>query len=48
MAKISKIPQLLGFTIARGGLVTVAQFLTLALYVAQPTELNWSVTLADF
>lgn len=37
------IRQLLGFAVARGGLVTVAQFLTLALYVAQPTKLNWFV-----
>ncbi|KAJ6494962.1 hypothetical protein DFH09DRAFT_1290488 [Mycena vulgaris] len=35
------LEKLLGFTVARGGLVTVAQFLTLALYVAQPTTLNW-------
>ncbi|KAJ7130604.1 hypothetical protein C8R44DRAFT_978547, partial [Mycena epipterygia] len=35
------LEKLLGFTVARGGLVTVAQFLTLALYVAQPTKLNW-------
>ncbi|KAJ7646868.1 hypothetical protein FB45DRAFT_891675 [Roridomyces roridus] len=33
--------KLLGFTIARGGLVTVAQFLTLAFYVAWPTRLYW-------
>ncbi|KAJ7646864.1 hypothetical protein FB45DRAFT_891659 [Roridomyces roridus] len=33
--------RLLRFTIARGGLVTFAQFLTLALYVAWPTKLYW-------
>ncbi|KAJ6594363.1 hypothetical protein B0H19DRAFT_1095160 [Mycena capillaripes] len=37
----SLLDKLLGFAVARGGLVTVAQFLTLALYVAQPTKLNW-------
>ncbi|KAJ7497729.1 hypothetical protein FB451DRAFT_241958 [Mycena latifolia] len=35
------LERLLGVTVARGGLVTVAQFVTLALYVAQPTTLNW-------
>ncbi|KAJ7646910.1 hypothetical protein FB45DRAFT_183849 [Roridomyces roridus] len=35
------LDKLLAFTIARGGLVTFAQFLTLALYVAQPTQLYW-------
>ncbi|KAJ7121252.1 hypothetical protein C8R43DRAFT_1136513 [Mycena crocata] len=35
------LERLLGFTVARGGLVTVAQFLTLILYVTQPTKLNW-------
>jgi len=37
----SLLDKLLGYAVARGGLVTVAQFLTLALYVAQPTKLNW-------
>ncbi|KAJ7693430.1 hypothetical protein B0H17DRAFT_1199936 [Mycena rosella] len=35
------LEKLLAVTVARGGLVTVAQFVTLALYVAQPTTLNW-------
>ncbi|KAJ7680763.1 hypothetical protein DFH06DRAFT_1464897 [Mycena polygramma] len=37
----SLLDKLLGFVVARGGLVTATQFLTLALYVAQPTKLNW-------
>ncbi|KAJ7045942.1 hypothetical protein C8F04DRAFT_1249308 [Mycena alexandri] len=37
----SLLDRLLGFAVARGGLVTIAQFLTLALYVAEPTKLNW-------
>ncbi|KAF8199851.1 hypothetical protein K438DRAFT_669353 [Mycena galopus ATCC 62051] len=37
----SILDKLLGFAVARGVLVTVAQLLTLALYVAQPTKLNW-------
>ncbi|KAJ7646917.1 hypothetical protein FB45DRAFT_183907 [Roridomyces roridus] len=37
----SLLDKLLGFTVARGGLVTFAQFLTLALYVANPTKLYW-------
>ncbi|CAK5281284.1 unnamed protein product [Mycena citricolor] len=37
----SMLDRLLGHTVARGGLMTVAQFLNLALYVAQPTKLNW-------
>lgn len=40
-----KKKQLLGATVARGGLVTVVQLLTLAFYVAQPTTLNWFVLL---
>ncbi|KAJ7134003.1 hypothetical protein C8R43DRAFT_1022167 [Mycena crocata] len=35
------LERLLAFTVARGGLVTVAQFLTLILYVTKPTMLNW-------
>ncbi|KAJ6489569.1 hypothetical protein C8R47DRAFT_472277 [Mycena vitilis] len=37
----SLLDKLLGFVVARGGLITATQFLTLALYVAQPTKLNW-------
>jgi len=35
------LEKLLMITVARGGLVTVAQLLTLILYVCQPTTLNW-------
>ncbi|KAJ7154417.1 hypothetical protein C8R43DRAFT_1186563 [Mycena crocata] len=37
----SLLERLLGFTVARGGLVTIAQSLVLILYVVQPTKLNW-------
>ncbi|KAJ6530241.1 hypothetical protein B0H19DRAFT_1192555 [Mycena capillaripes] len=37
----SLLDKLLGFAVGRGGLVTVTQLLTLALYVQNPTTLNW-------
>ncbi|KAJ7666774.1 hypothetical protein DFH06DRAFT_1184728 [Mycena polygramma] len=37
----SLLDKLLGYAVGRGALVTVTQLLTLALYVADPTKLNW-------
>jgi len=37
----SVLERLLVMSVARGGLVTVAQLVTLILYVCQPTSLNW-------
>ncbi|KAJ6564745.1 hypothetical protein B0H19DRAFT_82418 [Mycena capillaripes] len=37
----SLLDKLLGFVVGRGGLVAATQLLTLGLYVADPTSLNW-------